>query len=227
MNVEQRLVDALQSVNRVEPSPDLFSRVVHSIDEDRLHRRRIVRTTAALVLAVGGLALAMSLSLVEGTTGRHVQWQEMELIETLLLVIVVLVLGPAIRRFGRNYVGDLWTTDPTTPSALLRLLDLAYALVFCGYILLTARFAEPALSQYPLGTQIGEMATRLAGLLLIMGMLHALTIVVLPLIALVSNSTRTGRRLPRWVTVLLVVLGVPGGLWLIQLLIGLFAVGLS
>ena len=39
--VEQRLIDALRSTERVDPSPDLWSRVVHSIDEDRAHRRRV------------------------------------------------------------------------------------------------------------------------------------------------------------------------------------------
>jgi hypothetical protein len=38
-----------------------------------------------------------------------------------------------------------------------------------------------------------------------MGLLHAVTFVVLPFVALVDNSTRQGRRLPRWFVVLGVV----------------------
>ncbi len=64
----------------------------------------------------------------------------MELIETIALIALVAVLGPAIRRFGRGYAHDLWRTTPDMPTALLRLLDVAYLLVFGGYILITTYF---------------------------------------------------------------------------------------
>lgn len=63
--------------------------------------------------------------------------------------------------------------------------------------------------------------------MLTIGILHAVTVTVLPLIALVSNSTRAGRPLPRWVVVVLVVLGVAIGFQLLNTLIGLLAMGFS
>ena len=57
MNVEQRLVNALRSTDRVEPSPDLWSRVVHSIEEDQAHRRRVVTSFAISIAVVAGLVV--------------------------------------------------------------------------------------------------------------------------------------------------------------------------
>jgi hypothetical protein len=107
-------------------------------------------------------------------------------------------------------------------TALLRLLDVAYYLLFAGYVLVTARLSAPDAFQLAhLGTQVEEAAMRLGGLLLVMGVLHTATFMVLPLIGLVINANRTGRPLPRWVVVLLVALAmgmalqVPGVLGLL------------
>ncbi len=227
MNVERRLLDALRSIDDVEPSDDLFARVVHSIDEDRLHRRRVLWSTAALTLTTAGVTLAMGLSMTDGPGGRHVRWQSMEMIGTFVLVVVVVVLGPAIRRFGRNYVVDLWPAGAETPAALLRLLDLAYALVLTGFILMTARLVEPPLGEQTLADQLDRLATRVGGVLVIIGVLHAVTIASLPLVALVANSTRSGRSLPRWVVALLALLGVGIAFLLVNLITGLLAVGLG
>jgi len=61
MNVEQRLVDALRSGDQVEASPDLWTRVVHSIEEDQAHRRKVATSTAAVigVLTAGDLTRRM------------------------------------------------------------------------------------------------------------------------------------------------------------------------
>ena len=204
MNVEQRLVDALRSVDRVEPSADLWSRVVHSIEEDRAHRRRVVESFASIVLTATGLAALGVMNVVEVPSGRQMRLGVMELIETIALVLLVAVLGPAIRRFGRGYAHDLWRSTPDTPTALVRLLDVAYLLVFGGYILLTANFDfEP--STIGVAQQLEDLGWRVGGLLLTMGLLHAVTIMSLPAVALIANSTRRGRPLPRWLAVVLVI----------------------
>jgi hypothetical protein len=238
MNVEQRLIDALRTADRVEPAPDLWSRVLHSIDEDRAHRRRVrasIAITAATVLALVIIGVA---GLTDGPTGRFVQTPVMELLETIALVVLVAVLGPAIQRFGRGYATDLWRATPATATALVRLLDLSYILVFAGYILITADFDGgtladssrlcylPDLDCHTVGSQLQSAAERIGGLILVMGMLHAVTITVLPVVALVSNSTRRGRSLPKWLTVLLVLAGVGVGLFLVNALIGAM-IGLS
>lgn len=219
MNVEQRLVKALRVGADAEPSVDLWSRVVHSIEEDRAHRRRVAISFAIIAASVAALVVVGALNLIDTPNGRQIRVPAMELIETLALVSLVAVLGPAIRRFGRGYADDLWRSTPELPRALLRLLDVAYLLIFVGYILLTSSF-DFGRSRTVVAVQVEELFQRVGGLLLTMGFLHATTIMVLPLIALVSNSTRAGRTLPRWVVVLLVLIGLGVGFFGSQVLIG-------
>lgn len=210
MNVEQRLQRALRVMDPVEPSPDLWSRVVHSIEEDRIHRRRVRRTILGVVAVSSVLLVVAALSLTDTPTGTKVDPATLELVETIALVCLVVTIGPAIRRFGRGYAHDLWCTTPGLPSSLLRLLDVAYALVFSGYILLTASL-DVDRSAILVGEQLEGLGARVGGLLLTMGLLHATTIMALPLMALISNSTRVGRSLPRWVVGLLVLIGIAVG----------------
>ena len=229
MTIEDRLVEALRSADRIEPSPDLWSRVVHSIEEDRAHRRRVVMSMIGTVGVLAIVVLVGAFSTVDGVFGTIVRPGVLEVLETVLLVVLVLVLGPAIRRFGRGYADDLWSATPTTSAALVRLLDVAYLLVFFGLILMTAKFdttvhdgplacLRDAVDCPTLQSQLRSAAERVGALLLTMGLLHAVTLVVLPVIALVSNSTRRGRPLPRALVVVLVV----GGAWIgIQLLLSI------
>jgi hypothetical protein len=219
VNVEQRLVNALRAGDRVEPSPDLWSRVVHSIEEDQAHRRRVITSFAVTIAVVAGLVVVGLLNVIDTPSGRQVRIPAMELIETIALIALVAVLGPAIRRFGRGYAHDLWRTTPDMPTALLRLLDVAYLLVFGGYILLTTYF-DFGRSTTAVGEQVEDLFRRVGGLVLTMGLLHAATIMTLPLIALVSNSTRVGRKLPRWVVALLVLMGIGVGFVAFWALVG-------
>ena len=74
--------------------------------------------------------------------------------------------------------------------------------------------------------QVQSAGERLGVLVLIMGLLHAATIIVLPVVALVSNSTRAGRALPRWLVIVLAFVGIGLGLQVLMSLLGLLA-GLS
>ena len=219
MTVEERLVNALRTAGRVEPSPDLWSRVVHSIEEDRAHRRRVITSFAITAAMVCGLVLVGMANLIDTPYGRQVRVPAMEIVETIALVGLVAVLGPAIRRFGRGYANDLWPTTPNMPNSLLRLLDVAYLLVFGGYILLTTYF-DFGTSTTAVAEQVQDLCVRVGGLVLTMGLLHAATIMTLPLVALVSNSTRAGQRLPRWIITILVVVGLGIGLLGLHALVG-------
>ena len=235
MNVEQRLVDALHSGDQVEASPDLWTRVVHSIEEDQAHRRRVATSTAAVIGTLVMLVVVGLLGLTDGPLGRFVRLPAMELIETVALVALVAVLGPAIRRFGRGYAADLWPMAPATATALLRLLDVAYVLIFGGFILMTVDFdfessslpvsncILSAVQCHTVQAQIEDACIRVGGLVLVMGILHAATIIVLPIVALISNSTRVGRALPRWLVVLVVLATVPIALPALMALVGLLA----
>jgi hypothetical protein len=206
MNVEQRLMQAFDAADRVEPSADLWSRVVHSIEEDREHRRRVVRTATTAVAALAALvaAGALAIQINPDTSERFVHRPTMELLETIGLLALLLTLGPAIRRFGRGYANDLWPTGSVTPVALLRLMDVALYLVGIGYILLSAEFEFATVSTSDqLGDQLAGASIRMGGLLLALGVLHAHTLFALPMIALIDNSTRMARRLPRWLILLL------------------------
>jgi hypothetical protein len=234
MNVEQRLVAAMHTTDAVEPSADLWSRVVHSIEEDQAHRRRVVSSAIATIASAAGLALVAVVALIDGPLGRHVRPAVMELLETIALAVLVAVLGPAIRRFGRNYARDLWPATPGTATSLLRLLDVAYLLVFTGFILMTADLSfetsttlhsqcfAPAVECHSWRGQLEDAGGRIGGLLLVMGVLHAVTLLVLPVIALISNSTRRNRPLPKWLVVVLVIIGGWAGVQLVFALIGLF-----
>ncbi len=136
----------------------------------------------------------------------RIDWRVMEGLEIGALLVLIAALGPAIRRFGRGYVGDVFRAHPSTGPRLLGLLDVAYVLLFVGYLLVTTRLGIPdAYAQFRIGDQIEEAAVRIGGLLLVMGVMHALTLMVMPLVGLVFTANRRRRRLPRWVTILLLV----------------------
>jgi hypothetical protein len=207
MNVEQRLVEVFQTSARIEPTPDLFSRVVHSIEEDRRHRRRVLRTTVLLAASFLAMVVVGGLSIEGGQLARHVHRPTMEILEVVALTLLLVVLGPAIRRFGRNYAADLWPADAATPRLMLRLLDVAFYLVGAGYILLSTELRFGSFDGF-LADQLGDASIRIGGLLLALGVLHATTLFVLPLVAFVDNATRTGKSLPRWILLLLVLIGL-------------------
>jgi hypothetical protein len=222
MSVEQRLLRAFGQIDEVEPSSDLWSRVLYSIEEDRQHRRRVVRAVLAALSVAALVTVAVLASLTTGPSGTSVRWQAMEIIETAVLVTIALILGPAISRFGRGYAADLWRVEPALAAALLRLLDVAYGLVLGGFILMTAKFEPDApLRALTVAVQLDKASERVGGLLLIVGLLHGTTLMTLPLVALVSNSTRRRRRLPRFVTIILVIAALGTSLFMALAFVGL------
>lgn len=220
MNVERRLIEVFEASRRIEPTPDLFARVVHSIEEDKRHRKRVVRAAAGLLAGLAAVIVAGAVAIEEGPFGRFVHRPTMEALEALVLVAILVVLGPAIRRFGRGYAHDLWPRGAVTPDAMLRLLDLAYYLVGAGYVLLSTEFEfTDGLLADRLPEQLADASVRIGGLLLALGLLHAATLFLLPLVALIDTSTRREARLPRWV-VLVLGLVVVGMGFVLQIAIG-------
>ena len=146
--LEQRLLGALHATAvAVEPSGDLWSRVLHSIDEDRRHRRRVIAVIAGSLAVVTLAVVAVLLSLEEQPTasslGYRVGWWQLEIIESAVLITVIAGMAPAIRRFGRGYADDLFPRGDTTGDRLVTLLDVAYLLIFAGYLLVSAEFTKP------------------------------------------------------------------------------------
>lgn len=117
-------------------------------------------------------------------------WWVIELITNALLVGLVVILGPLIKRFGRAYAGDIFRANPRTGKSYLVLMDVAYYLIFSSYILFTVTF-EPSLQwQSSAAAQLQEEVVRVAGMLLLMGALHGLNVLSLPLIGRLLGMSR-------------------------------------
>lgn len=197
MTFEERVQDALRVVDTFQPSPDLFVKVRRSIEEDAAHRRRVRGVVAALglgVLVLAGFILATGR--LEGGRFELPFWA-LELAITVVMVVVVVVMGPAIRRFGEQYEQAVFHAAPATGTRFLRLLDVAYYLLFGAYTLMTLQF-DPAEVWRPvghLGVWVENELVRLGGLLLLMGILHAVLLLLLPVVGLVfSSNERRARR---------------------------------
>jgi hypothetical protein len=185
---EERLREALRRAEGYEPSPDLFARVRRSIEEDAAHRRRIRRAAAAVAVGLGAL-LGWFAQTTEAFDGRLLtpRWA-VEAAETAVLVALVVVLGPMIRRFGKTYAGDVFHVHPPTGDRFLVLFDIAYYLLFFGYIAVTARFGPNLGARTELLGQLADARWRVGGLVLMMGVLHSIALAVLPVVGLLFSS---------------------------------------
>ncbi len=110
-------------------------------------------------------------------------WWVLEILVTLLLVVLVAVLGPLIKRFGKSYAGDVFRANPRTGKTYLVLMDIAYYLIFGAYILFTISFTKDAAWGGTVNAaQLEAETVRLGGFLLLMGILHGLNVLGLPVV---------------------------------------------
>lgn len=118
-------------------------------------------------------------------------WWTLELITTVVLVVIVLVLGPLIKRYGKSYAADVFAANPRTGKSYLVLMDVAYYLIFGAYILLTVQFDPPSdWGDTVNAAQLQGETIRLAGLLILMGLLHGLNVITLPIIGRLLSLNR-------------------------------------
>ncbi len=127
-------------------------------------------------------------------------WWVIELITNIVLVALAVGLGPFIKRFGRSYAADVFRANPRTGKSYLVLTDVAYYLIFTSFVLFTVTFVRPVDWVDSTGAQLKHEVARIGGILLIMGVLHALNVVALPdhrriccRATNVSNNTATRR----------------------------------
>ncbi len=100
-------------------------------------------------------------------------WWVLEMLVTSLLVALVLVLGPLIKRFGKSYAADVFRADPRPGKAYLVLMDIAYYLIFGALILFTVSFEpDPGWGRVVGAAQLESETIRIGVLLLVMGLLH-------------------------------------------------------
>jgi hypothetical protein len=183
MKLEDRLRDALfAGLEQVEESPDLFARVQASI-EDLKWRRQWRRRVAA----VAGTAVSVLAALVYAVTDYRegellMSWWVLELITTGILVAIVITLGPFIKRFGKGYAAEVFRSNPSSGKNFIVLTDFAYYLIFGAYVLFTITFERHSgWTATVNATQLQTEAHKIAGIFLLMGVLHGANLLMLPI----------------------------------------------
>jgi hypothetical protein len=190
--LEDRLRDALLGgASQVHESPDLFSRIVLSIEDDRIRRRQRWRAAGVLACLVGALA-ALLFAVIDINEGELLMdWWILELLTTLFLIGLALWLGPFIKRFGRSYAADVFRANPSTGKSFIVLTDVAYYLIFLSFILFTITFDLPSdWDGVVNGVQLKHEVSRVAGIVLIMGLLHGFNILALPVVGRLFTLNR-------------------------------------
>ena len=183
--LEARLRDALYAeAQQVEESPDLFARITGSIEDDsrrRGWRRRVAAITGATLAAFAALLVAVT-DFREGEL--FMDWRILELITTAVLVAIVIVLGPFIKRFGKSYAAEVFRANPGTGKSFIVLMDFAYYLIFGAYVLFTVILHRPEAwwSETDSAVQLKDETMKVAGILLLMGVLHGVNLLLLPII---------------------------------------------
>ena len=190
--VENRLRDALfAGASAAEESPDLFARIQLSIEDDRRRRRQIRRAAGIVACLVGAIA-----AIVIATTERRqgellMDWWVLELLTDAVLIGLALWMGPLIKRFGKSYAADVFRANPRTGKSFIVLTDIAYYLIFISYIMFTMRYAPAAnWNQTVNAAQLQHETARVAGILLIIGVLHGINLLALPVMGRLLTLNR-------------------------------------
>ena len=111
------------------------------------------------------------------------EWWVLELIKFLALIVLAVGLHQLIRRFGKNYVGDIFRSTPQVGRNFIILADFAYYLIFGAYTLFNVNFdRQKEWAATVNATQLEQFVFSLAGICLIIGILHGLNVFVLPFI---------------------------------------------
>jgi Kef-type K+ transport system membrane component KefB len=190
--VESRLRDALfAGVSAAEESPDLFARIQLSIDDDR-RRRKQRRSAVAIGACIAGALLAIVYATTERRQGEWLMdWWVLELLADAVLIGLALWLGPLIKRFGKSYAADVFRGNPRTGKSFIVLTDIAYYLIFLSYIMFTMRYAPAAnWGDTVTAAQLQHETARIAGILLIIGLLHGLNLLALPVMGRLLTLNR-------------------------------------
>ena len=182
--LEERLRDALfAGAQQIEESPDLFARIKGSIEDERQRlawRWRVARAAAGAIAAL----MALVASVTDYREGALLMdWWILELITAGVLVAIVIVLGPFIKRFGRSYAAEVFRANPSTGKSFIVLMDFAYYLIFGAYVIFTLEFHQHS-GWAPTVTagQFKDETMKVGGILLLMGVLHGVNLLILPII---------------------------------------------
>lgn len=191
-DIEQTVKDALSRFDAVDGAPDLLDRIELAVEEDerrRLRTRRIVAMASSAVIAV----IASMIWTLQG--GTDMEWWILELITTTLLFGTAFVLGPFIRKYGKSYVADAFDPNPSTGKTFIVLADVAYYLIFTGYILFTTSFKQQTdwgIFGQVTADQVQHEVARVGGILVIIGVLHAVNLFLMPVVGRLLRQNAEG-----------------------------------
>ena len=189
-SVERRLHQALQSDTSGRASPDLLGRVLGSIADDASRRHKRRRVIAAWIVSAV-LATTLILTLSPQRNGRLVMdWWILELATTGLLIGLAFWLGPFIKRFGKAYAADVFHDNPQTGKSFIVLTDIVYYLIFTAYILFTVSFEASSETGNVNASQLKIETARIGGILLIIGVLHGVNLVLMPVLGRLFSMNR-------------------------------------
>ncbi len=191
--IEHLIEEALRPSGAEPPEPprDLFARVMGSVADDRRRRRRVRVVAAAwaagIILAIVGVA-----AFTPRIHGRlAMDWWVLEIATNLALVAIALWLGPSTKRFGRAYPADVFHDNPQTGKSYIVLTDIVYYLIFSAYILFTVQLVPQASwSTWVTAEQAAHSLTRIGGILLVIGVLHGLNLLVMPVVGRLFSLNR-------------------------------------
>lgn len=192
MRLEERLRDALFcGAQQVEESPDLFARVQGSIEDEVRRREWRQRVATISGVTIAGL-LGFLFIVTDFREGELLMdWRILEFLTTTILVTIVILLGPFIKRFGKSYAAEVFRSNPSTGKSFIVLTDFAYYLIFGSYVLFTLVFERPD-DWTPMvnAVQFKIETVKIAGLLLIIGVLHGMNLLMLPIIGRLLTLNR-------------------------------------
>jgi hypothetical protein len=118
-------------------------------------------------------------------------WWILELIVVVVLIAIVTVLGPLIKRFGKGYAADVFRANPRTGKSYLVLMDIAYYLIFGAFVLFTIQFdRDTGWTETVSAPQLEASVIRVGGMLLLMGLLHGVNVLSLPVIGRLFSLNR-------------------------------------
>ena len=120
-------------------------------------------------------------------------WWILEVGTNLALLAIALWLGPFIKRFGRAYAADVFHDNPLTGKSYIVLTDIVYYLIFAAFILMTANFApiwNNEISGLVTAEQVQASVLRIGAILLVIGLLHGVNIVLMPVLGRLFSLNR-------------------------------------
>lgn len=118
-------------------------------------------------------------------------WWVLELITIGVMILILVVLGPLIKRFGRSYAADVFRQNPRTGKSYIILMDIAYYLIFTAYILFSVKFEpDSGWADTANADQLRASTARIGGMILLMGILHGLNVLSLPIVGRLLGFTK-------------------------------------